>query len=82
MILGVNKNPEEEFFDNTKKDKTWIPTPRPTPRPNARPNAICCPNCGKDTGLSNPFMMVIMPPGLKCAGCGEIVIHSSSMMFY
>jgi hypothetical protein len=50
--------------------------------PSPKPNSICCPNCGKDTGLKNPFMMVINPPGLRCAACSEIVIHSSSMMFY
>lgn len=46
-----------------------------------RPNSICCPNCGKDTGLENPFYMIIPPGGLVCE-CGTTIIHSNSLMFY
>ncbi len=77
MILNINKNSEEEFFEENKVGKTWIPPQYP----KKRPNAICCPNCGKDTGLENPFFMVIPPGGLVCS-CGTTVIHSSSLMFY
>lgn len=59
-------------IDKEKRETPAIP----------KANAICCPNCGKDTGLENPFFMVIPPGGLTCPGCGTIVIHSSSMMFY
>jgi len=68
VILNLDKNSD---------DNEWIPPQYP----KKRPNAICCPNCGKDTGLENPFYMVIPPGGLKCA-CGTVVINSASYMMY
>lgn len=57
------------------KDKDKIPK-------QPRPSSICCPSCGKDTGLQNPFMMVIPTNGICCTFCKSVVIQPNSIQFY